>query len=103
LWGIQPEKPGFEVVSIKPKMSTLKNSSIKMPTIRGEIKGEYMQINNRLIQYIIELPANMTGNFIAGNSSKDVVTVNGETVNLSLGTIRLNPGMNKIEIKKNSF
>jgi hypothetical protein len=103
LWGIQPEKPGFEVVSIKPKMSTLKNSSIKMPTIRGEIKGEYKLVNNRLIQYIIELPANMTGNFIAGNSSKDVVTVNGETVNLSLGTIRLNPGMNEIEIKTDSF
>ncbi len=103
LWGIQPKTPGFEVVSIQPQMSTLNNSSIKMPTIRGEITGEYMRVNNRLIQYKIELPANMTGDFNAGFSAQDVVTVNGETVNLSFGTIRLSPGVNEIKITVNSF
>jgi hypothetical protein len=103
LWGIQPEKPGFEVVSIRPQMSSLKQSSIKMPTIRGEIKGEYKRMNNRLSQYKIELPANMVGEFSAGFSADDVVTLNGETINLSFGTIRLNPGVNEIEIKVNSF
>jgi arylsulfatase A-like enzyme len=103
LWGIQPEKPGFEVVSIRPQMSSLKQSSIKMPTIRGEIKGEYKRVNNRLTQYKIELPANMVGEFNAGFSAEDVVTVNGKPVNLSFGTIRLEPGVNEIEIRINSF
>jgi alpha-L-rhamnosidase len=103
LWGIQPEKPGFEVVSIRPQMSSLKQSSIKMPTIRGEIKGEYKRVNNRLAQYKIELPANMVGEFNAHFSPEDVVTVNGKPVNLSFGTIRLEPGVNEIEIKVNSF
>jgi alpha-L-rhamnosidase len=103
LWGIQPEKPGFEVVSIRPQMSSLKQSSIKMPTIRGEIKGEYKRVNNRLTQYKIELPANMLGEFDAGFSSEDVVTVNGKQVNLSFGSIRLEPGVNEIEVRVNSF
>jgi alpha-L-rhamnosidase len=103
LWGIQPEKPGFEVVSIRPQMSSLKQSSIKIPTIRGEIKGEYKRVNNRLTQYKIELPANMVGEFNAGFSTEDVVTVNGKPVNLSFGSIRLEPGLNEIEIRVNSF
>jgi len=103
LWGIQPKTPGFGVVSIQPQMSSLKNSSIVVPTIKGQIKGEYKRLNARLAQYSIEIPANMVGEFNAGFSADDVVTVNGEAVNLSFGTIRLNPGVNEIEVKVNSF
>ncbi len=103
LWGIQPKTPGFEVVTIKPQMSNLKNSSIKVPTIRGEIKGEYTRVNNRLTRYKIELPANVVGEFNGGFSAEDVVTVNGEPVNLSFGSVRLSPGVNDIEIRINSF
>jgi arylsulfatase A-like enzyme len=103
LWGIQPMKPGFQVVSIRPQMSSLKHSSLKMPTIRGEIKGEYKRVNNRLTQYKIELPANMVGEFNAGFSAEDVVTVNGKPVNLSFGSVRLESGLNEIEIRVNSF
>jgi arylsulfatase A-like enzyme len=103
LWGIQPKTPGFGVVSIKPQMGSLKSSSIAVPTIKGQIKGEFKRVNARLAQYSIEIPANMVGEFEAGFSAEDVVTVNGEKVNLSFGTIRLNPGVNEIEIKVNSF
>ena len=103
LWGIQPEKPGFEVVSIRPQMSSLKYSSIKVPTIRGEIKGDYRRVNSRLTQYKIELPANMVGEFNAGFSTEHLVTVNGKPANLSLGPVPLEPGLNEIEIKENSF
>ena len=74
-----------------------------MPTIRGEIKGEFKRVNNRLTQYKIELPANMVGEFNAHFSPEDVVTVNGKSVNLSYGTIRLEPGMSEIEVRVNSF
>jgi len=103
LWGIQPKTPGFSVVSIQPQMSSLKNSSIVVPTIKGQIKGEYKRLNARLAQYSIEIPANMVGEFNSGFSADDVVTVNGEAVNLSFGTIRLNPGVSEIEVKVNSF
>jgi len=103
LWGIQPQTPGFGVVSIKPQMGKLKNSSITMPTLKGQIKGKYNRLNARLTRYSIELPANMVGEFYLNLSSENVVTVNGETVNLSFGSIRLKPGINDIEIRINSF
>jgi hypothetical protein len=74
-----------------------------VPTIKGQIKGEYRFVNQRFQKYSIELPANMVGEFILDFSPQDVVTVNGEPVNLSFGTIRLNPGKSDIEIRVNSF
>ena len=41
LWGIRPKTPGYAVASLKPQMSTLKKSSIEVPTIRGTIKAVY--------------------------------------------------------------
>ena len=103
LWGIQPKTPGYSEAIIKPQMSSLKKSSIVVPTIKGQIKGEYQFVNQRYQKYNIELPANMVGEFSLDFSPQDVVTVNGEPVNLSFGTIRLNPGKNDIEIRINSF
>lgn len=103
LWGIQPKTPGFGVVIIKPQMGNLKNSSIVVPTIKGQIKGEYVKVNNRFTKYSVELPANVVGEFVAELPSNAVVVVNGEPVNLSFGSVRINPGVNNIEIRINSF
>lgn len=103
LWGIQPKKPGFAEVTIKPQMASLKNSSIVVPTIKGQIKGEYKKIGNRLSEYTINLPANMVAEFVPGAAKSSVVTLNGKVVNTLFESIRLNPGENKISIKINSF
>jgi len=103
LWGIQPKKPGYEVVTIKPQMADLTESDIKVPTIRGAIKGAYKRINDRLTQYHITLPANTVGEFVADFSPQAVVSLNGKVVNLTFGSIRLNPGENNLEIRINSF
>lgn len=103
LWGIQPQTPGFGIARIHPQMGDLTQSSIKMPTMRGPISGSYQRVSNRLSRYTIELPANMVGEFSLDFSPQAVVTLNGQAVNLSFGSIRLNPGVNEIEIKINSF
>ena len=103
LWGIQPKTPGFGVASIKPQMSTLKHSSITIPTIRGPIQGEYKKVSDRVKRYKLTLPANMVGEFALDFAGNEVVTVNGENANLSFGSIRLNSGVNEIEIRINSF
>jgi len=103
LWGIKPKISGFSVASIKPQLSTLKNSAVKVPTILGEIKAEYKRVNGRLKKYTVELPANMIAEFELKTSSDDVVTLNGEKVNMAFGSIRLVPGINEITIKVNSF
>jgi len=45
----------------------------------------------------------MVGEFSVDFSPQAVVSLNGEVVNLSFGSIRLNPGINHIEIRINSF
>ncbi len=103
LWGIQPKVPGYKVVTIKPQLSTLTNTSIKVPTVLGEIVGEYKRVNGRLQKYTIVLPANMLGEFEVATSPDDLVTLNGEKVNMAFKSIRLEPGINEIVIKVNSF
>jgi hypothetical protein len=103
MWGIQPKTPGYEVTIIKPQLASLKNSSIVVPTIRGQIKADYQKASNRLSNYTIEIPANMAAEFVMDFPETAVVTVNGETVNLSFGSVRIEPGINKMEIRINSF
>ncbi|MGB6150505.1 MAG: sulfatase-like hydrolase/transferase [Pricia sp.] len=103
LWGITPATPGFSMASIKPQMGTLKKSSIKTPTIKGPIIGEYEYVNARLQRYTIEIPANMVAEFSLGASSDKVMKLNGKKVNSAFGSIRLNPGRHEIELVVNSF
>jgi alpha-L-rhamnosidase len=103
LWGIQPQTPGYGLVSVKPQMGSLNQSSIMVPTIRGPIQAEYQKINNRYTRYSVVLPANMIGEFYAGFSTDEVVTLNGEPVNTAFGAVRLDPGVNEIEIRVNTF
>jgi hypothetical protein len=103
LWGIQPLTPGFGLVLVKPQMSSLDHCDLIVPTIKGQIKAEYKKLGARLTRYQIELPANMAGEFSVDLSADAVVSLNGEVVNLAYGSIRLNPGLNVLEIKINSF
>ncbi|WKN41179.1 family 78 glycoside hydrolase catalytic domain [Tunicatimonas pelagia] len=103
LWGIQPKTPGFGIISIEPQMSKLKHSSIKMPTIKGSITGEYQFVNNRLQRYTIELPGNTVAEFTLPNISDAAISLNGQAVNPLFGSIHLEPGVNQIEIQINSF
>lgn len=103
LWGIQPKTPGFGQVNIRPQMGILKSSSITVPTLKGQIKAQYKKSGARITNYTIELPANMIGEFSMDFSAQAVVSLNGESVNLSFGSIRLSPGINHIEVKINSF
>ncbi|KJF42353.1 acetylglucosamine-6-sulfatase [Draconibacterium sediminis] len=103
MWGIQPKTPGFGVATIHPQLANLEFSSIKVPTIKGPIQGKYEKVNNRLSKYVIELPANMVGEFKTDFPENAEVSLNGQTVNLSFGSMRLAPGENEILIRINSF
>lgn len=103
LWGIRPQTPGFAVATISPQMADLKRSSIVVPTLRGIIKARYQRLGARRQIYTIELPANMVAEFTYPGSSENVVTLNGQWVNLGFGSLRLGPGLNKIDIRINSF
>jgi len=103
LWGVEPAKPGFDEVSIHPMLSTLSKSEITVPTIKGQIKCSYKKLNATNLQYSIELPANMVGEFKVDFSPDDIVILNNKPANLLFGSIRLKPGVNEIKIRTNSF
>ncbi len=99
LWGIQPKTPGFATVRIHPQMGDLKFCTIKTPTLTGSIKGDYRLVSSKLKSYSIELPPKMTGDFILNDASNKVITLNGKIIKAVGPVIRLNPGVNKLEIK----
>lgn len=103
LWGIQPKTPGYGVASIRPQLGTLKQTTIKVPTLRGSILAEYKYQNRRLQTYKITLPANMVAEFALDLEENQTLMVNGQQAVLAFGSVRLLPGENVIEVKINSF
>ena len=57
LMGIEPLTPGFETIMIKPKPASVKNASVKLPTIRGEVKAEFINESGRF-NLTVEIPGN---------------------------------------------
>lgn len=103
LWGIKPKTAGFGIATIKPQMSTLKSSSIEVPTVRGPIKGKFTNNGPRLQTYEIEIPANMVAEFSLNDlNGKDLIH-NGMKVPSAYDYIRLSPGRHTINLKINSF
>ncbi|MGB3798644.1 MAG: sulfatase/phosphatase domain-containing protein, partial [Lewinella sp.] len=103
LWGIRPQEPGYAVAIIHPQMSTLQHTTIEVPTLRGTIHGEYENVDPRLQVYRITLPGNMVAEFTLDVEENQALTLNGERVNPAFSTIRLEPGLNRIEVRVNSF
>jgi alpha-L-rhamnosidase len=100
LWGIQPKTPGFASAIIQPQMADLRNSTIEVPTLHGNIQGSYERVNDDLQKYEIDLPANMSAEFFSKDTIAVAVTLNGEKLNSFSGQILLHAGVNKVEIKR---
>jgi hypothetical protein len=64
LWGIKPARPGFASVEVRPQMSGLSHSRIKVPTILGSIHAEYRHTEEEGSLYTLELPEGMQGVFM---------------------------------------
>ena len=60
-------------------------------------------VDNKHKKYFVKLPANMAGEFISDFLPQSMVTLNGEEVDLSHGSIRLKAGLNNIDIRIKTF
>jgi alpha-L-rhamnosidase len=100
MWGIQPIQPGFTMVQIKPQLSHLAFSKIKVPSIKGAITAEFQKVDDQYDLYIIELPATMHGEFVISKDDQTIITINKQKVKSVNGVVNLTPGLNKIEISK---
>jgi hypothetical protein len=100
MWGIIPAEPGFTKVKIKPQLSHLTFSKIKVPTIKGTITAEYKLIDDKHNLFIIELPEDIAGEFILLQGENSTIFVNNKQINSNNSSVFLNPGSNRIVIKK---
>ncbi|MDB2462682.1 family 78 glycoside hydrolase catalytic domain [Algibacter sp.] len=97
LWGIQPKTPGFKVAIIRPQLSDLSFSKIKVPTVMGSIKAEFKVNDNSEINFNISLPGGMTAEFILPDNLSDVY-LNNKKVNENSDLV-LHPGTSVITAK----
>ena len=99
IWGITPVQPGFIKVQIKPQLSDLTFSKIKVPTIKGSIIAEYKVVNNKHKLFVIELPQGMKGEFVLSDNNRYKISVNKKKIKANVGSVNLNSGKNRIELK----
>lgn len=84
---------------MNPQLSDLTSSNVKVPTIKGPIYAEYKQVQKYRDLFIIELPANMEGEFVMTSLIQErKVERNGEVIQSNDGVVPLNPGENQILI-----
>lgn len=57
MFGIQPTQPGFKTFQVKLQPGTVKEASIKVPTIKGTIEVSYQQSGTQLTAHVT-VPAN---------------------------------------------
>ncbi|MDO5971400.1 family 78 glycoside hydrolase catalytic domain [Flavivirga aquimarina] len=96
MWGIKPITPGFTKASIQPQLSTLKNTSIKVPTPNGGIEGVFEITTEGNDFYTITLPAGVEGEFSIPNTQLNLIhnSVSKNDVDLLI----LESGVHTIEI-----
>ncbi|WP_018628802.1 alpha-L-rhamnosidase C-terminal domain-containing protein [Niabella aurantiaca] len=60
LMGVTPAEPGFEKICIRPRPASLREASLKMPSIRGDIRVSF--VNDPGVRFALQaaIPANTT-------------------------------------------
>ena len=79
--GIQPIKPGFELVRIKPQIANTKMVKIKYHTIRGDILLSIKNDLNNQFYLELNIPANMAAEiYFPKYFSNQTIQMNGEEI-----------------------
>ena len=60
LMGIEPLEPGFGKIRIKPQPASLHQASIKVPSVRGDIRVSFRNEPDKKFELEVEIPANTT-------------------------------------------
>lgn len=83
IFGIKPEKPGFDEFRIKLQPGNLQRASLKIPTIKGEISCSYQRNKNMMLKVIeVVVPSNSKAKImIPFNELQDNhITINDQDV-----------------------
>ena len=107
LMGIEPATPGFEVIQIKPAISSITEVSVKLPTIRGEIKAEYSNTPD-FFKLLVSIPGNTTAKVYLPAPGKisevllnNIPIIKYETDNQYIVLNNIGSGEHQFEVKFN--
>ncbi|MEQ8554394.1 MAG: family 78 glycoside hydrolase catalytic domain [Cyclobacteriaceae bacterium] len=103
MWGIRPKTPGGDIITIQPQLADLEFTNIEVPFLKGTVKADFKKVNNRVKTYRFTIPANMAAELVLDAAENDTVILNGNQVNSSFGSIRLEPGEHLVTLRVNSF
>ncbi|MDR3194123.1 MAG: family 78 glycoside hydrolase catalytic domain [Tannerella sp.] len=104
LMGIEPLEPGFGKIRIKPQPATLRQASIKAPSIRGDILVSFDNLPGEKFTLEVDIPANTAAEVWLPRSSKKYrLTVDGVpqkgTVNGDFVVVETGSGKRVFEIQ----
>ncbi len=81
LMGIEPGEPGFGKIIINPQPGNLKQATMKLPTIRGEILSSFNQEYGTSFELNISIPTNTTAKVSIPKIAENyLLTVDGQIV-----------------------
>lgn len=103
MWGIQPKTPGGSIIAIKPQLSTLTHTEIKVPFLNGEVYATYKKVDKNKQIYSFDIPANMLADVKFTYMPNQTLRVNGKIADIKPDSIRLEPGISLIELINNNF
>ena len=100
LMGVEPLTPGFDRISIKPRMGGLAFAKMKTPTIRGDVSVHYQQNGEELIWDII-IPGGTIAEFhLPTRSIGKRILVDGKSTTMRRqGIIEIAPGKHRITVQ----
>ncbi|MDR1337287.1 MAG: alpha-L-rhamnosidase, partial [Tannerella sp.] len=76
--GIEPAEPGFAKIRIKPQPAMLRQASILVPSIRGDIRASFDNRPDGTFTLEVDIPANATAEVWLPRASKKYrLTVDG--------------------------
>ena len=103
MWGIKPKTAGGGIIQIKPQLSTLAFSQVKVPLLNGLLSASYERKSKVLQKYTFNIPPSVSAELELNYTPEDSVLLNGKKVDTAFKTIRLSSGMNVVELKVNTF
>ncbi len=79
LMGVQPLEPGFGKILVRPQPGSLRQASLKMPTVRGTVHMKFENEPDKRFTMEVTIPANTTARVCLPNMDNPdvVVLVNG--------------------------
>lgn len=103
LMGIEPIEPGFRKIRIKPQPAYLREASIKIPSVRGDVKLSFINNLQKSFSIEVQIPANMEAEVWLPNIRKaynlklDGIMQKGEVEN-EFVKVNVGSGKHTIEI-----